>query len=110
MIHIPDETYAELNELIERAASDTDEGSREVEIEAEAGDVCVALKVELSSKTSTCRFTDDAWGYRKTFTETNWECSVEVLEVNVTDEDGNPVESDFDEEYIEQEYSSTSWQ
>lgn len=109
MIHIPEEIYAELNRQIESIATELTDGSKRVEVTEEVGCYDITLTVELSASTSRLRFTDYAWGYTKSFIEENWKCEVEIVKVEVTDQDGNVERSDFDEDYIDHEYSSTQW-
>lgn len=108
-VHIPDEAYSELNKQIENAIAEIEDRAKTVIVEAEFDEATVSLAVELNAKVTTIPFSDDAWGYPKRFTETNFYCSVEIVEIKVTDVDGREIDSDFDENYIQSEYESTDW-
>jgi hypothetical protein len=108
--HIPDQAYSDLNMQIEGAISLMfDERTKDAVFRTDEGDVDVALRVRIKAEENKTRFTDGAWGHVRTFTEFNYYCYVEILEVIVTDENGRVVDSDFDEDRIETEYETTEW-
>lgn len=108
-IHIPDEAYTDLNDQIQNAITDMEDESKTILVETEVDGASVSLAIELNAKVTNYTFYDDAWGYRKKFTETNFYCSVEIVGMKVIDENDREVDSDFDEDYIQAEYESTDW-
>lgn len=88
----------------------TDESHKTIKIAADLQDEAViSLTIEMSIKTSSIKFTDDAWGYVKTFTENNWYCLCEIVDLSVQDRNGNEVDSDFDESELDLEFESSEW-
>lgn len=111
VIHIPDEVYSALNRQIADEASELSGGSKSIMVEEYFGrDYSILLKLDLCASSSRMKFTDDAWGYPRVCTEINWECSVEVVDVNIYNESGDHLASDFDENYIEKTYESSHWE
>lgn len=109
MIHIPDKVYEALNRQIDEFI-----GRMERETETEtftAGylEYEVAITCLITMSVTRMRFRDEAWGFFHTFTETAYHCEVEVVDYNVTDEEGDEVESDFDENSIAGEYDGCDW-
>ena len=109
-VHIPGETYDELNKQIYDAVSKMEEGMTHVVVGAQAGDQNVSVIAELHANVTSRPFYDDAWGYRKKFMETNFYCCVKIVSVKVFDPTcRHELDSDFDEDFIESEYETTEW-
>lgn len=108
-VHIPDVIYDELNRQIEDGMALMTCNDKRFTFNAEEGDMDVAISVKISSRVTRSKFTDGAWGAVKKFTETNFYGYVEILGVSVTDAKGHELESDFDEDKIQVEYTSTEW-
>ncbi len=109
-IHITQEDYDEINEDILRAVENVEENTttREViEVHSDNG-VVIRLEIAIRSESSSMKFTDYAWGYTKTFTEYNYRCSVDVVDVIVT-KNGKNRKSDFDERNLEHQFENTVW-
>lgn len=111
-IHITDEAYIELQRQIQyEIDAMEDEPCKTIEIEAELpDDAAIYLTIEMTANVTKSKFTDDAWGAPKIFTETNWECTCEITNIQVLDGNGKERESDFDESNLDLEFEVTDWE
>lgn len=110
-VHVTDEAYIELQRQIQyEIDAMEDEPCKTIEIEAELpDDAAIYLTIEMTAKVTKSKFTDDAWGAPKIFTETNWECTCEITNIQVLDGNGKERESDFDESNLDLEFEVTDW-
>ena len=109
-VHIPEDAYAELNDQILSIVSTMDGDHKEKTVEVEIQDgIMVSLVVEINQSVSRSKFSDNAWGATKIFTETNWYCTVDIQSVIVRDERLRILDSDFNEDLMTLEYESTEW-
>lgn len=110
-VHITDDAYIELQKQIQDEVDRmTYETHRTIEIEADLpNDSAIYLTIEMLASSSQYRFADDAWGFPKSFTETNWRCLCEITKVSVLNDKGREVDSDFDSSNLELEFETTDW-
>ena len=104
MIHITQDDYRKIQEEIERRM-DSDGGAIEIEVMVgEDGQHLLTVEGRYTASCSETKFYDGAWGRGGYFTETS--CRYEVTDLNAecSDEDGEYVDTDFDESKLTLEY------
>lgn len=109
-VHISSETYLEIQDQIQNALNCMEDNHRILVVNVDLPDEMVLdLKIDMQQNATETKFWDDAWGARKMFTETNWECVCEITEVHVLDKYGRELPSDFDEDRLDLEFEVTDW-
>lgn len=109
-VHISSETYLEIQAHIQNALNGMEDNHRILAVNVDLPDEMVLdLKIDMQQNATETKFSDDAWGARKMFTETNWECVCEITEVHVLDKYGRELPSDFDEDRLDLEFEVTDW-
>ncbi len=109
MISISSDIYKEINDGIREKVLSMDSGTGSIDMEFFFADMYIVVKADVLVETSMSHFTDEAWGATKSFTEVHKKCTLKDFDVEITDEEYEPVNSDFDLDNVISKYEETNW-